>query len=99
MGDNLTYLDALRKRDGTRELAVAALANGPAILVAAFVELGFTGDGEHVVVDINVDVLLLQPWELEGGRHGVGLGVLMNVHPGDCPSVSRRKFIENSKIH
>lgn len=80
-GAERAYLDTLRQGDGPRELAVAALANGIAVLIVLGGDLRLTRNGEHVVVHVNVNVLLLQAGKLKGGKYDIVLGVLVHIHP------------------
>ena len=74
------HLDTLRERDRARELAEAALADSPAVLVLVLLELGLARDGERVLVHVDVDVLLRQTRKLEGRSDKVLLLVLVDVN-------------------
>ena len=78
---NATHLDTLRDGERAGELAEAALADGVAALVAVALHGALAGHGEHVVLEIDVDVLLGESGELELRRHHVPVPVLMQVHP------------------
>lgn len=81
MQEKTTYLNALRERERPRELAEPALADGVALLVALGGKGGLASDGQDVVLDVELDVLLREARELERGRHEVLLLVFVQVHP------------------
>ena len=80
-GQDETHLNALGDRERAGELAEAALADGVATLVAVALHRALARDGEHVVAQVDVDVLLGEPGELELRGHHVPVLVLMQVHP------------------
>ena len=76
-----TYLDALGYRDRTGEATEAPLTQNITILVTVGLELGLSGDGQDVVLHVDVDVLLRQARKLEGRGYEVLLLVLVDVNP------------------
>ena len=80
-GQDETHLNALGDRERAGELAEAALADGVATLVAVALHRALARDGEHVVTQVDVDVLLGEPGELELRGHHVPVLILMQVHP------------------
>ena len=78
-GNGETNLDALGKRDRTREPAKPALPDRVALLVPVRRDGGLARDAEDVVLDVDLDVLLRQAGELERGCHEVLLLVLVQV--------------------
>ena len=78
-GNGETNLDALGKRDRTREPAKPALPDRVALLVPVRRDGGLARDAEDVVLDVDLDVLLRQAGELERGCYEVLLLVLVQV--------------------
>ena len=76
-----THLDALGKWDRTREPAKPALPDRVALLVALAGDGGLARDAKDAVLDVDLDVLLRQPWQLKRRRHEVFVLVLVQVHP------------------
>ena len=96
----VTYLDTLRKRQRPRELAIPALADGIALLVALAGDGGLARDGQDIVLDVDLDVLLRQPGQLERGRHKVLVLVLMEVQPVAPESASSSKVeVRNERTY
>ena len=92
-GNGETNLDALGKRDRTREPAKPALPDRVALLVPVRRDGGLARDAEDVVLDVDLDVLLGEAREFERGRDEVLLGVLMEVHPvAEAVAYEHRKW-------
>ena len=88
-GNGETNLDALGKRDRTREPAKPALPDRVALLVPVRRDGGLARDAEDVVLDVDLDVLLRQAGELERGCHEVLLLVLVQVQSATEPVSTR----------
>ena len=88
-GNGETNLDALGKRNRTREPAKPALPVRVALLVPVRRDGGLARDAEDVVLDVDLDVLLRQAGELERGRHEVLLLVLVQVQSATEPVSTR----------
>ncbi|KAH9950900.1 seryl-tRNA synthetase [Amylocystis lapponica] len=76
------YVDVSENEDDrkcARELAIAALANGITVLIAVIRDFGLGGDGQDVVVHVDVHVLFLEAGELERGSDSICLRVFVQV--------------------
>jgi len=57
-------------------------------------DVAFSRDGEAAVVDVDIDVLLLEAWQLESCGHHVLLVVLVEVHPDKRLLVLPSTYVE-----
>jgi len=80
VGLDILRLDSSGQGNRPRELAVPALAHRVPVLILLRGRRGLTGDHEAVVVDVDADVLLFEPGEVERRGDAVVLGGLVDIH-------------------
>jgi hypothetical protein len=81
----MNHLDTRRKRQKPRKIALAPLADRVPVLRLLWRQPDLARGREAVIMDVDIDCFLRQVWwsEFEGGSHGVGLSVLVQVHPAN----------------
>lgn len=83
-----TYINAIGKGQSARELPEAPLAHNPSLAFAVLVCLALAGDGQAIVVHLDIGVFFLQARELERGHHGV-LWALVEIKTCGRPPSAR----------
>jgi len=86
------WLGAPWECKGASELPIAPLTDRIPRLVSRLVTgLRLTADGEAVIVNVNVDILLVQTRKVNGSLDLAGPGKLLDIHPWyEGPSDSAR---------
>jgi len=79
-GFNFLRLRSRGQWNRPRELAISPLANRVSVLISLCGCAGLARDHEAVVVYVDINVLFLEPGELERHRDAIVLGGLMYVH-------------------
>jgi len=80
-GLDFVRFDSDRELQGTGETAVGSLTDGVPFFVTLGARIHFPGDGETVMMNVDIDVFFFQTGEFEGGCYSIRLSVLLNVHP------------------
>jgi len=80
IGLDVFALYTSRKLESSRELAKAPLADGISVVLMVRRLCVFTRNGESVILDVELDLVLRETWKLKCSRYDILFVVFVEVH-------------------